>query len=149
MAAPDQFDEAARGRIRAAVQQAERMTSGEIRVYIEDESRVEALDRAVFIFEQLGMQKTELRNGVLIYLAMKDHQFAIIGDLGIHEKVGPGFWDSVKEEMLLHFREGRMVDGIAHGIQRAGEKLQHFFPTRKGDTNELPDDMIFGTGDKS
>lgn len=146
MSAPDQFDDAARMRIRKAVSEAELLTSGEIRVYIEDESRGDVLDRAVFVFEQLGMHKTALRNGVLIYLAVQDHRFAIIGDAGIHEKVGHDFWDTVKEEMGNHFRSGRFAEGIVLGVTRAGEKLQHFFPRKKGDVNELPDDMIFGKG---
>lgn len=148
MSAPDQFDEATRLRIRQAVSQAEMLTSGEIRVYIEDESRGDALDRAVFVFEQLGMHKTALRNGVLIYLALKDHCFAVIGDAGIHEKVGPDFWDSVKEEMGSHFRNGNFTEGIVSGVARAGEKLQQFFPRNSGDVNELPDDLIFGQGGK-
>ena len=130
--------------MKAAIGKAERRTSGEIRVFVEDRSADDPLDRAAFLFNKLGMAKTDLHNGVLIYVALKDKKFSIIGDKGIHEKVGPGFWDAIKEKMTSHFREGRIFDGIVTAVEDAGEALAGHFPYSSGDRNELSDDVIFG-----
>ena len=92
------------------------------------------------------MDKTALRNGVLIYIATDDHQFAIIGDSGINKKVAAGFWEETKEIMLAHFKRGDLVRGLIEGINHAGEQLQHFFPRQDDDVNELPNDIAFGDG---
>ncbi len=147
MKAVDIIGAAGREKIRAAVGIAEKRTSGEIRVYIDDVCGEDVLDRAAFVFAQLGMHKTELRNGVLIYVAIKDHKYAIIGDAGIHARVGSDFWNNVKAEMLNHFREGRIVEGIEYAVTEAGNKLKTYFPKLQDDINELPDDIIFGAED--
>lgn len=144
MKSSDFLSEADRARVKKAVQQAERITSGEIRVYMEEESPENFLGRAAFIFEKLGMTQTELRNGVLIYIAVKDKVLSIIGDAGIHEKVGDNFWEEIKENMLKHFSKGNYTDGIVEAVNSAGVALQHYFPSQADDKNELPDDITFG-----
>ena len=104
MKAESLFQEADRIRIREAVTNAELETSGEIRVFMEDECKDNVLDRAAFIFAQLEMNATELRSGVLIYLAVDDRKFCIIGDAGIHQKVGNNFWEEITTEMGVFFK---------------------------------------------
>lgn len=144
MKATDIFGSTGKERIHAAIGIAENQTSGEIRVYIDDECKEDVLDRAAFVFAELNMHKTNLRNGVLIYLAVKDQKFAIIGDVGIHSKVGDDFWNQVKEGMLEDFRKGAFVDGVEKAVIDAGKKLKAFFPKENRDINELPNDIIFG-----
>ena len=96
----------------AAIQQAEKDTSGEIRVHIENRSKIKVLDRAADVFAELKMHKTALRNGVLIYVALLDHQLAILGDAGINSKVPAGFWDSIKTNMIEKFKQGLITEGI-------------------------------------
>lgn len=130
--------------LKAAVAKAEKRTSGEIRVFIEDSSEDGPLDRAAFLFTQLGMHKTALRNGVLIYVAFADHKFAIIGDKGIHEKVGEGFWDHIKVNMATNFKEGKILNGLLVAVQESGEALSKYFPYQGTDRNELSDEIMFG-----
>ncbi len=132
--------------IKSAVGAAEKRTSGEIRVFIEDAAQDGPLDRAAFLFGELEMDKTDLRNGVLIYVAYIDKKFCIIGDAGIHEKVGPHFWDAIKVKMANHFKAGRIAEGLKNAIQDSGEALATYFPHEANDRNELPDDVIFGDG---
>jgi uncharacterized membrane protein len=136
--------EAERRSIRLAVASAEKLTSGEIRVYMEDECPPDVLGRAAFIFDQLKMSQTELRNGVLIYIAVKDHMLAIIGDSGIHEKVGSDFWEEIKERMTRRFHDKEYTDGIIEAVAAAGKALSVYFPLGGNDRNELPDDIILG-----
>lgn len=137
------FSDEQRQTIVAAIQEAEKQTSGEIRVHIENTVKEDPLDRAVEMFYKLDMNKTDLRNGVLIYLAVEDRQLAIIGDKGINEVVEEGFWDHIKDEMIRHFKEGQFTEGLASGIKMAGEALQAHFPYQKDDKNELSDDISF------
>lgn len=132
--------------IRQAVLNAELDTSGEIRVHVEQNCAGDALDRAAYLFAKLGMHKTELRNGVLFYLAVDNRKFAVIGDIGINSRVPENFWDDVKLVLLNHFREGRFCDGLIEGIGLVGVKLKEHFPFKKDDVNELPDEVTFGDG---
>ncbi len=128
-----------------AIQEAERKTSGEIRVHIESTLQgASPLDAAVEKFDELGMQETALRNGVLIYVALDDRQFAIIGDQGIHEKVGQGFWDDEKDRMTTYFTQGDIIGGIVFAIEQVGDKLTEFFPYQHDDVNELSDEISVG-----
>lgn len=138
------MDKKQRQRLVEAIQKAERNTSGEIRVHIENSCSEELMDRAAFLFEKLQMHKTELRNGVLFYVAMKDRVFAILGDAGINSKVPEGFWDSIKERMTLLFQNNDPVGAIETGILMAGEQLKAHFPYQADDVNELSDDISFG-----
>ena len=123
----------------AAIQRAEKDTSGEIRVHIENHAEKPPLERAQEVFFQLGMENTASRNGVLFYVGVSDHTFAIIGDEGIDKVVEKDFWDCTKDIVISHFKEGRFSQGLVEGILRAGERLQHYFPFTDGDKNELPD----------
>lgn len=141
------FNEEEQQRIQKAIEKAERSTSGEIRICIEKKCSEEVLDRAAKYFYQLNMDKTKLRNGVLIYLATVDRKFAIIGDAGINRVVPADFWDSTKESMLAEFKYGNLAEGIITGINMAGQQLKKFFPFTDGDNNELPDDIVQMNGD--
>jgi uncharacterized membrane protein len=142
--AEDFFTEAALKEIVESIKEAEKQTSGEIRLYIEDGSKDAPLDRAAFLFAELEMHKTKLRNGVLFYLAIAHKKFAIIGDAGINKMVHENFWDDIKANMLLHFKTGNFQEGLQQGIQMAGEALKINFPYKDGDTNELSDEIVFG-----
>ncbi len=129
-----------------AIQKAEQQTSGEVRIFVESKCRyVDALDRAQEIFFSLKMNETELRNGTLIYVAIKDKQAAVFGDEGIHQKVGQKYWEDEVKKMLSHFRNQKLADGICQGIFDLGEALKFYFPYNSGtDKNELPDEIVFG-----
>lgn len=133
-------------RIISAIRQAEQQTSGEIRVYTESRCRfVDPLDRAAEIFWGLKMDLTKDRNGVLVYVAMKDHQFAILADQGIHEKVGQAFWNQEVAVMTTHFKKAHPAEAIEAVVNDIGVALKTHFPyDRSNDKNELPDDMVFG-----
>lgn len=139
-----QFNSQDRERIVFAIQEAEKLTSGEIQVHLEKYCPGEVLDRAAEVFGDLGMHKTRLRNGVLFYLAIEDHKFAVLGDAGIHQNVPANFWDEVKEHMRNLFVQGHFTDGLCEGIAMAGKQLQTFFPTDDDNPNELPDAISFG-----
>lgn len=140
----DIFNEAAQKRLEAAISQAELSTSGEIRLHVEPTCKEDVLDRAAFIFEHLNMHKTEERSGVLFYFALYDHKFAILGDAGINAKVPLGFWDSIRDEMLSHFKKADYITGLELGIHQAGLELAQDFPRKHNDTNELTNEISFG-----
>ena len=131
-------------RIKSAVNEAELNTSGEIRVHLDNHCKEDVMDRAAWWFEKLEMQGTEQRNGVLFYLAVKDHKFAILGDAGVNALTPDNFWDSIKETMAKHFLEGDFSTGLKEGILLAGVALKDHFPYQDGDVNELSDDISFG-----
>ncbi len=130
-------------KIKGAIQAAELDTSGEIRVHIENKCTEDVLDRASYLFHKLEMDNTELRNGVLFYLAVKSHHFAILGDRGINEVVPENFWENIKEIMAEHFSKGEFTEGLTKGITQAGSSLKEHFPYQSDDVNELPDDISF------
>jgi uncharacterized membrane protein len=144
MAASDRFTESDRQKILQAIQDAEKQTSGEIRLFIEEDCGANVLDRAAFIFHEIGMDQTKERNGVLFYLATDSRQFAILGDKGINSKVEKDFWHDIKHEMQNYFTEGDFEKGLCKGIQMSGEALKKHFPYSKNDKNELSDEIIFG-----
>ena len=129
-----------------AIKEAERTTSGEVRVFIERTCKfVDPLDRAAEIFWSLKMDHTEDRNAVLIYVAMKDHQYAVVGDKGIHEKLGSEFWQNEVRLMGNHFKQNHYVDALVQVINDVGQALALHFPyDHVVDRNELPDEIIFG-----
>jgi uncharacterized membrane protein len=129
--------------ILSAIKEAEDMTSGEIRVHIENQIDGDVLDRAAWIFKKIKMHETAEKNGVLFYLAVVNRKFAIIGDEGINSKVPEGFWDNIKDIMETHFREEKFSEGLTKGILMAGLQLKTHFPYHKDDVNELPDDISF------
>ena len=140
------FTQSEKERIRAAIAEAERNTSGEIRVHLDNHCRGDVMDRAAWWFKKLDMHRTELRNGVLFYMCVKDRKFAILGDAGINHITPEDFWDNIKQEVLSSFQEGRFADGLEKGILMAGQQLQEHFPYQKGDVNELSDEISFGEG---
>lgn len=129
-----------------AIQQAEKQTSGEIRVFVESRcSYMDALDRAAEVFFKLQMQNTTEKNAVLVYIAVKDRQLAIFGDEGIHKKVGNEYWGRLVKQMISHFNKNNFAEGIRHTISELGQDLQKYFPYHKyNNKNELPDDIVFG-----
>lgn len=129
--------------LHASIHEAEKSTSGEIRLHVENVCKYDVLDRAADVFKELSMHKTELRNGVLFYLSVKDRKFAILGDAGINTKVPAGFWDSIKDIVLNHFKDGLFAKGLSEGIEKAGLKLSEHFPYSKEDVNELSNDISF------
>lgn len=142
--ARDFFAAEEKKRIREAILEAEKRTSGEIQVHLENHARKPLADRVQEVFNILNISDTSRRNGVLFYLAVEDRQFAILGDAGIDQMVGPGFWDNIRQHMEPMFREGKFTDGICDGVRMAGEQLAKYFPATKDDHNELPDDISFG-----
>jgi len=130
-------------RIVAAIAAAEAGCRAEIRVHVSNEAVLDAQKAAVTQFEKLGMTATRERNGVLIYVAPASRKLAIIGDLGIHQHCGPGFWRETAATMEAEFREGRFTDGIVAGVTGAGLALATHFPrgTHPPDVNELPDEV--------
>lgn len=144
MSASDFLSKDQKTMVENAIREAEKNTSGEIRVHIESEIKGEVLDRAAYLFEYLNMHKTEQRNGVLFYLATKNRKFAILGDAGINSKVPANFWDQIKDSMGAAFSEGKFAEGLSQGILTAGEQLKAHFPFQKNDVNELSDEISFG-----
>ncbi len=127
-----------------AILEAERNTSGEIRVHIEATTNIDHFSRAQQVFHFLKMDNTKDENGVLIYVAVDDHKFVIYGDRGIDKAVPRGFWDSTKEVIETHFKKGDFKQGIVAGILRAGKELEAHFPWNHGDSNELSDAVSKG-----
>ncbi len=140
------FNDNEQQHIRRAIEAAEHQTSGQIRVCVEETCSDDVLDRAAQYFRQLDMHQTRLRNGVLVYVAITDKKFAIIGDAGINKLVPGNFWDATREDMLSHFKQGDITGGVVAGIARAGEQLKKYFPYHSGGSNELPDDIAFMDG---
>ncbi|MGC9374557.1 MAG: TPM domain-containing protein [Bacteroidales bacterium] len=147
MKAADFFTTEQKKQITDAIKEAERNTSGEIRVHVEMDCKEDVLDRAAFWFEKLKMHKTELRNGVLFYLSINDRKFAILGDAGINAVTPDNFWDEIKEAVIDHFKKDEFAQGLSKGIKMAGQALQEHFPYQKDDINELSDDISFGKKD--
>ncbi|MGO4904468.1 TPM domain-containing protein [Flavobacterium sp. W20_MBD1_R3] len=127
-----------------AIRMAEKNTSGEIRVHIEKTTSMDTYERAMEVFHELKMDETELKNGVLIYLAVDDHNFVICGDQGINNVVQDDFWNSTRDLMIVHFKTGNFKQGLIDGIIKAGEQLQSYFPWLEGDTNELSNEISKG-----
>lgn len=143
-AAEKYFSDDRQKTVAEAISAAEKNTSGEIRLFIENTCPDDVLDRAAFIFHKIGMDKTQEHNGVLFYLAMDSHKFAILGDAGINTKVPKDFWHEIKLQMQMHFAEGDFVKGLEKGIRMAGEALQQYFPYMKDDKDELSNEILFG-----
>ena len=129
--------------ILAAVREAEKNTSGEIRIHLEYKTRGPVFGHAQKVFQRIGMTKTSERNGVLIFLATHDKKFAVLGDVGINEKVPEGFWNDVVGIMQEHFRRNKFAEGISEAVLRIGEKLKACFPYQANDKNELSDNISY------
>lgn len=135
-------------RVVAAIADAERATSGEIRVHVEPRCKGgDPYSRAVEVFDALKMYETAERNGTLIYVAYKSHHFAIIGDSGINDRVPEGFWDEEKNILLKHLTDGRQCDGLCKVIEMIGDNLSKFFPCQADDKNELSNEISYNSQD--
>ncbi len=135
------------GRIRKAVEDAEKETSGEIRVSIARFFWGPIRPAAERAFHRLGMTHTKHRNGILFFIVPSRRKFVVLGDKGIHDKVGQEFWDGVAAAMSEDFKNGDFTDGLIRGIRKAADGLRAHFPyDRATDVNELPDEIDFGKG---
>ena len=143
MSARSFFTKEEQQKIVAAIKEAELNTSGELRVHIENNCKEEALERAAEVFYDLKMNRTAARNGILFYLAVKDHKFAIIGDEGINREVEHDFWNDIKDEMISNFKANKFAEGLIAGILKCGDKLKEYFPYQNDDVNELSDEISF------
>jgi uncharacterized membrane protein len=128
------------------VSAAEAATSAEIRVHIEPRvprtllgSVRDPLDRAREVFARLGMHATRERNGVLVYLALRDRKLAIFGDAGVHARVGEAYWARIRDLMVDGFRHGAGRDALVRAVDEVGAVLAQHFPRRPDDVNELED----------
>ena len=128
-----------------AIQEAEKKTSGEVRVHIEKKCpKKDPIKRAISLFQKLRMHKTDLRNGVIVYVATEDHLLAIWGDEGIHAKVGQEFWENTLITLQKDFKTNQIKNGLTKALLDIGEKLQQHFPYQKDDKNELDDSISYG-----
>ncbi|MDP9193776.1 MAG: TPM domain-containing protein [Acidobacteriota bacterium] len=130
-----------RQRIIDAIGTAEKQTSGEIRVHIQPKAHGDIRAVAERTFERLGMTKTALRSGVLLFIACEEQRFTILGDRGIDEKVPAGFWDEIAAKLTIRFKAGEFTDGIVEAIHSAGDELRHDFPRIEGDVDELTNEI--------
>ncbi len=128
-------------RIVDAISEAESRTSGEIRVHVQPKAGDEARNVAERTFERLGMTKTAMRNGVLLFIASEENQFVILGDKGIDDAVPAGFWNEIAAKLTIRFKNGEFTEGIVGAITSAGEQLRTYFPHEADDVDELPNDV--------
>lgn len=129
-----------------AIGEAEKLTSGEIRIFLERDVKIAGGDPYAWareVFARLGMHETAERNGVLVYLAVRSRCFAIVGDEKLHQLVGEDYWGEVRDLIERGFSEDRFTEGLVAGITATGEKLSRHFPPRPNDVNELPDDIAY------
>lgn len=127
-----------------AILQAEKNTSGEIRVHIEATTQIDHFSRAQQLFHFLKMDNTKEENGVLLYVAVVDKKFVIYGDRGIDRAVPKGFWESTKNTIAQQFKQGNYKAGIVAGVLKAGKELETHFPWQHGDINELSNEISKG-----
>ena len=138
------FSQIDHDRMVVAIVDAEKYTSGEIRVYVSHHKVRDVRHAAIHHFLKLGMHKTKHRNAVLIFVAPESQNFFIVGDEGVHAKCGDAFWEQVASDMGALFKRGKFADGIVHGIHTAGKLLAEHFPQRGSERNELPDSVVEG-----
>lgn len=130
-------------RLVKAIQMAEQQTSGEIRVHFDRDKVESALEKAQVMFTKLKMNETQLRNGILFYVNLKQQQFAVWGDEGINKNVPENFWDEIKETAIANFKEQKIIDGLEKCILMCGDQLKKYFPLQDGDKNELNNDISY------
>lgn len=138
------LEKLAHDRITKAIAEAEKKTSGEIRVFIQRGEVLDPVAAAHAQFRKLGMSKTRERNGILIFVAPRSQKFAVVGDEGIHQKCGEPFWKQLVEKMRGHFRAENFSEAMVDAIAEAGAVLAEHFPRAAGDRNELPDSIEEG-----
>jgi uncharacterized membrane protein len=140
------FSAPQKARIVAAIQEMEKQTSGEIRVYVESKNpMMNPLERAAQVFYKLQMEKTDGRNGVLLYIAHKHRELALFGDEGIYAATGADYWDKAVKDMIGHFKGHNICEGVVQCIHQVGQTLKEKFPySAETNKNQLPDDIVFG-----
>lgn len=144
MKASTLFSEDQKKRMVQCIADAELMSSGEIRLHMEDRCKADPYERALQVFHQLNMHQTEQRNGVLLYIAVQDKKLAIVGDRGIHEVVQQIYWDKIIDHLKAAFKQGQYFDAIAAAIHDIGQQLKQYFPIKQNDRNELSNDISIG-----
>lgn len=149
MASNDFLTEEQEQHVIEAIQKVENQTSGEVRVHIEHNCDREPLERAARIFHELGMDQTELQNGVLIYIASEDHKAAVYAGRGIHKQVEEGFWNDVLNLLIEHFKKDEFEEGIEEAVVKVGNKLEELFPYQRGDVNELSNEISYNENQDS
>lgn len=127
-----------------SIRKAESNTSGEIRVHFQKRFKGDLWGEAASTFRYLKMDQTAQRNGVLIYIVPKKKIFCIMGDTGINAVVPENFWEEIKDDLSLHFKNDNMAEGLCANIERIGVKLKEHFPIQSDDKNELPDTISYG-----
>ncbi len=137
------LNEAETAAVRAAIREAEQSTSAEVKVVLARHCWRDSKTKARKIFGELGLDRTEQRNCVLLLLIVSNREFLIYGDQGLHEKVGQGFWDDVCRQMLDAFRREEFADGICQGVRRVGEKLAQYFPYQRDDVDEISNEIVY------
>jgi len=140
------FTEEEQQRIIQAIRLTEKQTSGEVRVFVESKNAyVDPMDRAAEVFFNLKMDKTDDRNAVLLYMAVKDKELVLFGDEGIYNATGQVYWNDAVKAMLTEFSGDDICSGMVHCIAKIGNTLKEKFPYNiKDDKNELPDEIVFG-----
>ncbi len=131
-------------RVVECIREAERRTSGEIRVHFDSIAEGDVFAEAKRVFELLGMHQTIRRNGVLIFVAPRMRRFVVIGDKGIHSLVPEGFWDDVARLIESYFVQKKWAEGLCAGIKRIADEMAKHFPPVEGDVNELSDEISYG-----
>ena len=133
------------GRIRQTIAEAEKRTSGEVRVSVSRFFWGPVRPVAERAFRRLKMEETRDRNGILFFIVPSRRRFVVLGDEGIHARAGPKFWTETAEALSGRFRQGEFTEGLIDGIRTAGECLAAHFPyDKEGDKNELSDEIDFG-----
>jgi uncharacterized membrane protein len=128
-------------RVIKAIHEAEQKSSGEIRVYVSEKQVDDVLNEAKVHFLRLGMDKTRGRNAVLIYIAPRSRNFAVVGDVAVHERCGDQFWQDIAVGMADHLKQERYTEALLLAIEKVGAVLAAHFPHQADDQNELPDDI--------
>jgi uncharacterized membrane protein len=129
--------------VNAAIKQAERRSSAEVKVVLARHCWGDIKAKAHRIFRDWGLDRTAQRNCVLLLFVVANREFLIYGDEGIHSQVGADFWNDVRDEMAEAFRRDECGAGIARGVQRIGEKLAQYFPWQRDDVDEIPDEIVY------
>ena len=129
-------------RIANTIQEAENRTSAEIKLVVIRHCWTDIKSKAAKIFKKYELGKTKQRNCVLVLLVTANREFLIYGDQGIHEKVGPDFWEDTSRLMMTRFKDGAFGDGICEAIKRVGEKLACHFAYQADDENEISNEVV-------
>jgi uncharacterized membrane protein len=141
---PKKFlSDAESARITSAIKDAESKTSGEIKVVLARHCWGNMMAKAAKVFKELGLEKTKERNCVMILFIVTNREFLIHGDQGIHERVGQGFWDDIRDKMVAAFKQDEFGEGISQGVCLIGERLSQYFPYQRDDTDEISNEIVY------